>query len=140
LGSDIIQELYKDNDYKKMKKMVMEVVRQNFRPEFINRIDELIVFHNLKKDHIQKIAHMQLDLLQKRLVDHQINITYGKDVFEFLAEVGFDPVYGARPLKRAIQKLIENPLAKQILDGKIMKDDTILISMSAGNKINFKKT
>src|SRR5690606_938647 len=114
-----------DNRYQAMKEAVMEVVRSQFRPEFINRVDEAVVFHPLARAQIRGIATIQLDLLRKRLAEKSMQLELGDEVMEQLAEVGFDPVYGARPLKRAIQQWIENPLAEQLLAGKFQRGDVI---------------
>ncbi len=125
LGSDIIQKLAGEQNYEAMKAAVMEVVGGHFRPEFINRIDETVVFHPLAKEQIRGIANIQLDLLRKRLRERELAIEISDAVIDELAAVGFDPVYGARPLKRAIQQYLENPLAQEILKGKFAPGDTI---------------
>ncbi len=125
LGSDIIQRLAGEHNYEAMKMAVMEVVGGHFRPEFINRIDETVVFHPLAKTQIRGIAEIQLGLLRNRLRDRELGFEVGDPVMDKLAEVGFDPVYGARPLKRAIQQYLENPLAQEILQGKFAPGDTI---------------
>ena len=119
LGSDLIQE-FKGDNYDEMKQAVMGAVSEYFRPEFINRIDEAVVFHPLKRDQIENIAKIQIARIQKRLSDKDYRITLSDDALAFLANVGYDPVYGARPLKRAIQQYLENPLAEKILSGKFM--------------------
>jgi len=96
---------------------VMERVSEHFRPEFLNRIDESVVFHSLEKEHIRDIATIQLGVLTERLADRSLRLALSDEVMNHLADVGFDPVYGARPLKRAIQRLIENPLAQALLAG-----------------------
>ena len=101
-----------------MKQSVMEVVNGHFRPEFINRIDETVVFHPLSKDQLGGIAKIQLALLNARLLEREIQLEISESVVEKLVSIGFDPVYGARPLKRAIQHYLENPLAQEILRGK----------------------
>ncbi len=125
LGSDVIQKLSGEENYEAMKSAVMEVVGSHFRPEFINRVDELVVFHPLGAEQIRGIAKIQLDILRRRLADRELGLEISDDVMDHLAEVGFDPVYGARPLKRAIQKMIENPLAQDVLEGKFAPGDTI---------------
>jgi len=97
----------------------------HFRPEFINRVDETVVFHPLAKDELAGIAGIQLELLNRRLADHDLSLVLSDTVMDKLLEVGFDPVYGARPLKRTIQQLIENPLAESILAGKFAPGDSI---------------
>ncbi len=118
LGSDVIQMLAGEENYDVMKSAVMDVVSSHFRPEFINRVDEVVVFHPLAKDQLRGIATIQLELLGRRLAEHELKLILSDAVLEKLLEAGFDPVYGARPLKRVIQQLVENPLAEAILSGK----------------------
>ncbi len=125
LGSDLIQEMAGDENYDAMKNAVMAVVGQHFRPEFINRVDETVVFHPLRKDQIRGIATIQLASLRARLAERELALTLSDEVLDHLAEAGFDPVYGARPLKRSIQQLVENPLAQAILAGEFCPGDTI---------------
>jgi ATP-dependent Clp protease ATP-binding subunit ClpB len=132
LGSQMIQELSGDENYDAMKSAVMEVVGQHFRPEFINRVDDVVVFHPLGREHIRKIVDIQLGHLHQRLADRDMRITLTDAALDRLAEAGFDPVYGARPLKRAIQQQVENPLAQQILQGRFGPGDTIEIGVSDG--------
>jgi len=127
LGSDVIQTLAGDNDYELMRDAVMEVVGSHFRPEFINRIDEAVVFHPLQKDQIRGIADIQLQLLRERLQDRELSLEMTDEAISKLVDVGYDPVFGARPLKRAIQQWIENPLAQDILSGKFMPGDIIKV-------------
>ncbi len=130
LGSQLIQELAEKDDYEKMKTAVMEIVGQHFRPEFINRVDESVVFHPLTQQQIQAIAEIQIDYLKHRLADKDFKLEISEAALKYLAEAGFDPVYGARPLKRAIQQHIENPLARDILEGKFTAGQTIIIDKS----------
>jgi ATP-dependent Clp protease ATP-binding subunit ClpB len=125
LGSHIIQEKAGEENYEDMKSAVMEVVGSHFRPEFINRVDEVVVFHPLAESQIQGIARIQIENLARRLKDQDMKLELGDDVMQLLAEVGYDPVYGARPLKRAIQRMIENPLAQKLLQGDFVPGDTI---------------
>ena len=125
LGSNLIQEFAGKDDYDAMKQAVMEVVRQHFRPEFINRIDEAVVFHPLGSGHIRAIAQIQVRRLLARIVERGMKIEFTDAALNHLAQAGFDPVYGARPLKRAVQTLVENPLARAILDGQFVPGDTI---------------
>ncbi len=125
LGSDLIQEMAAGGDYEAMKNAVMTVVGQHFRPEFINRVDESVVFHPLGKEQIRGIAGIQLSGLRARLAERELSIDIDEAVLDQLVEVGFDPVYGARPLKRAIQQQLENPLAQEILAGQFSAGDTI---------------
>ncbi len=120
LGSDLIQERFGELDYGRMKEMVLGVVSQNFRPEFINRIDEVVVFHPLGEQHIASIAQIQLQRLYKRLEERGYEIHISDEALKLLSANSYDPVYGARPLKRAIQQQIENPLAQQILSGELV--------------------
>ncbi len=133
LGSDIIQTLSGEGEYEQMRDAVMDVVAQHFRPEFINRVDESVVFHPLSKEHIEGIARIQIGHLQQRLQDKDMSLELGKGVMAKLVEAGFDPVYGARPLKRAIQQTIENPLAQEILAGRFASGDKIVASMKKDN-------
>ena len=125
LGSHIIQEKAGEENYEDMKSAVMEVVGSHFRPEFINRVDEVVVFHPLAESQIQGIARIQIENLARRLKDQDMKLELGDDVMQLLAEVGYDPVYGARPLKRAIQRMIENPLAQKLLQGAFVPGDII---------------
>ncbi|WOA52778.1 ATP-dependent chaperone ClpB [Dickeya solani] len=120
LGSDLIQERFGDMNYNQMRDMVLNVVSHHFRPEFINRIDEVVVFHPLGKSHINSIAQIQLQRLYKRMEERGYSVTISDAALELIGQSGFDPVYGARPLKRAIQQMIENPLAQQILSGALV--------------------
>jgi ATP-dependent Clp protease ATP-binding subunit ClpB len=129
LGSDLIQQNFGVATYAQMKESVMEVVTHNFRPEFINRIDEVVVFHPLGHAHIKSIAQIQLGRLYKRLEERGYTATLTDAALELLGNSGFDPVYGARPLKRAIQQEIENPLAQQILSGKLIPGVPITIDV-----------
>ncbi|MCP5161144.1 MAG: ATP-dependent chaperone ClpB [Hahellaceae bacterium] len=140
LGSDVIQLMGggKEENYEEMKTAVMEVVSNHFRPEFINRIDEVVVFHPLGADQIQGIAKIQLEMLNKRLGEQELAFELSPEALSMLAEIGYDPVYGARPLKRAIQRWIENPLAQDLLMGHFRRGDTILAVVEDG-KIGFRK-
>lgn len=129
LGSDIIQQKAGEENYEAMKAAVMEVVGTHFRPEFINRVDEVVVFHPLAENQIQGIAKIQIEALGKRLKDQEMKLALDDAAMELLAEVGYDPVYGARPLKRAIQRMIENPLAQKLLRGDFVPGDTILATV-----------
>ena len=131
LGSDRIQSMA-DSDYEAMKSAVMEVVGQHFRPEFINRVDEIVVFHPLDKAEIRKIAAIQVDYLRKRLADRDIGFEISDAALDLLGEAGFDPVYGARPLKRAIQNRLENALAQKILAGEFAPGDAIRVHVADG--------
>ena len=130
LGSQRIQELAGDENYDEMKASVMEIVSQHFRPEFINRVDDVVVFHPLGREHIRMIVDIQLGYLHERLADRDMKITLSDAARDKLTEAGFDPVYGARPLKRAIQQQVENPLAQEILQGRFSPGDTIEVQVS----------
>jgi ATP-dependent Clp protease ATP-binding subunit ClpB len=138
LGSHQIQELDGDDSpqaYTQMKAAVMGVVQAHFRPEFINRLDDIVVFHSLDKQQIKSIARIQLRGLEKRLGERGIRIELTDKAFELLANVGFDPVYGARPLKRAIQQQLENPLAQAILSGQFGNGDTVRVDAEDGKLV-----
>lgn len=133
LGSETIQSMsMEEAGYENIKAAVMESVTAHFRPEFVNRIDEVVVFHALGAKHIQGIAKIQLEGLNKRLAEQELTLSFTDEAMSKLAEAGFDPVYGARPLKRAIQRWIENPLAQQILSGHYVSGDTILAKVEGG--------
>ncbi len=132
LGSQMIQSMQGD-DYQVVKLAVMGEVKSHFRPEFVNRIDEAVVFHSLGEDHIQDIAKIQLQYLEKRLEAMEIGFEITDAALVELAKAGFDPIYGARPLKRAIQSEIENPLAKAILGGEFAAKDVVKIDVKEGN-------
>ncbi|SEO02056.1 ATP-dependent Clp protease ATP-binding subunit ClpB [Nitrosomonas oligotropha] len=129
LGSQMIQEM-SGNDYQVIKQAVMGEVKTYFRPEFINRIDEVVVFHALDQRHIQSIAKIQLQYLEARLAKLEMKLEVSDAALSSISQAGFDPVFGARPLKRAIQTQIENPLAKEILEGKFVAKDTIKVDFS----------
>ncbi|MBI1425613.1 MAG: ATP-dependent chaperone ClpB [Gammaproteobacteria bacterium] len=135
LGSQLIQEIAGEEHYAEIKARVMEVVGQHFRPEFINRLDEIVVFHPLRKEQIRAIANIQIDYLRRRLADRDLHLEVSEAALDKLGEAGFDPVYGARPLKRAIQHQLENPLAQQILAGKFQPGDTIEVDVESGEFI-----
>jgi ATP-dependent Clp protease ATP-binding subunit ClpB len=132
LGSDLIQRLSGEGQYEAMKSAVLEVVGNHFRPEFINRIDEVVVFHPLEQSQIAGIAQIQLDTLRKRLADREIRLTLDDAAMALLVAAGYDPVYGARPLKRAIQQKIENPLANAILRGSFAQGDEVKVGVAEG--------
>ncbi len=138
LGSQRIQELAGAANYERMKAEVMEIVGQHFRPEFINRIDDVVVFHPLEAEHIRKIVDIQLEYLRRRLREREIGLVLDSAARDRLAQAGFDPVYGARPLKRAIQQQLENPLAQRILRGDFGPGETIRVTAD-GDVIAFTK-
>ncbi len=129
LGSNRIQEMAGAENYDQIKTAVMEVVNGYFRPEFINRVDDMVVFHPLDDEQLIDIARIQVGLLTERLAGRDIKLEVSKDTVAALAKVGFDPAYGARPLKRAIQKRLENPLAGEILSGCYQSGDVIRVEM-----------
>lgn len=138
LGSHQIQELSGDDSpevYTQMKAAVMGVVQAHFRPEFINRLDDIVVFHPLDKAQIKQIARIQLRGLEKRLAESELKLDLDDRALELLGNVGFDPVYGARPLKRAIQSQLENPLAQQILAGAFVSGDTVQVGVDGGKLV-----
>jgi ATP-dependent Clp protease ATP-binding subunit ClpB len=137
LGSDIIQDKINE-PYNDIKTSVMEVVGHHFRPEFINRIDDIVVFHPLSKENIRKIAALQIKSLAKRLIPREIILKVEESALDHIGELGYDPVYGARPLKRAIQDILENPLSKELLAGNFINGDHIVASYTDG-KMYFKK-
>ncbi|MDH3616268.1 MAG: ATP-dependent chaperone ClpB [Gammaproteobacteria bacterium] len=137
LGSQLIQEMAGEENYDAMKASVMGVAGSHFRPEFINRIDDLVVFHPLGREHIRKIVDIQLSYLRDRLTERDIRIRLSDDARDKLAAAGFDPVYGARPLKRAIQQQVENPLAQEILQGKFRPGDVIEVGVT-DNELDFR--
>jgi ATP-dependent Clp protease ATP-binding subunit ClpB len=132
LGSDIIQEVSGERNYKHMKSLVMGAVGEHFRPEFLNRVDDIVVFHPLDIEQITAIAKIQLRSLRERLADKGYKLELSLAALDKIADAGFDPVYGARPLKRAIQTEIENPLAQKILSGDLASDGCIKIDLNNG--------
>ncbi len=139
LGSALTQELVGEDNYEAMKQAVMEVVGSHFRPEFINRIDETVVFHPLAAEHIRSIAKIQVEHLRTRLFDRNIQLTMTEAALDKISEAWFDPAFGARSLKRAIQQDLENPLAQDILSGKFAAEDTINVDEQEG-ALRFIKT
>jgi ATP-dependent Clp protease ATP-binding subunit ClpB len=127
-----------EQNYEHMKDAVMEIVRGHFRPEFINRIDDIVVFHSLGREQLRRIAEVQVQYLRERLRAREMELELTPKALDRLAAVGFDPVYGARPLKRAIQREIENPLAQEILAGKFGPKDAIVADI-VGSEIVFRK-
>ena len=138
LGSDVIQQLAGEERYDQMKSAVMEVVGTHFRPEFINRVDETVVFHPLGREQIRAITAIQVQYLHERLLTRDLALEVSEAALDRLGEAGFDPVYGARPLKRTIQQQLENPLAQDILAGRFSPGDTIKVGL-AGDALSFSK-
>ncbi len=139
LGSQAIQELGVDANYSAMKGAVLQVVTQHFRPEFINRVDEIVVFHPLGREQIRAIVDIQLARLRQRLAERDIQLTLDDAARDRIGEAGFDPVYGARPLKRAIQSQIENPLAQRILKGDFTAGDRVVVKAGKREGLVFEK-
>ena len=136
LGSDLIQDLSASSSYETMKNAVMDIVSQHFRPEFLNRIDDTVVFHPLSKDQIMGIARIQLQVLVGRVMESDICLKFDNDAMEYIVDVGYDPVYGARPLKRAIQRHVENPLAQELLAGNFGPGDKVRVRRE-GTELRF---
>jgi ATP-dependent Clp protease ATP-binding subunit ClpB len=137
LGSQMIQQMA-GSDYQVVKMAVMGEVKTHFRPEFVNRIDEIVVFHALDEKHIAGIARIQLKYLEKRLARLEMSMEVSDAALALIAEAGFDPVFGARPLKRAIQERIENPLSRKILDGSFGPKDCVKVEAKKG-QVSFTK-
>jgi ATP-dependent Clp protease ATP-binding subunit ClpB len=144
LGSSVIQAMTEQDagtsigvqdNYARMKNAVMDIVQTHFRPEFINRLDEIVVFHPLGREHIREIAKIQLASLAKRLKERELKLEVSNEALDILGRFGFDPVYGARPLKRAIQSMLENPLAKDVLAGKFRPKDTVFVDALNGQLV-----
>ena len=135
VGSQFIQDMG-ESRREEMEKRVMETLRSTFKPEFLNRIDENIIFHNLSQEDLKQIVEIQFTYLQKRLADKSMAIVLTDATKELLASRGFDPVYGARPLKRTIQQLIENPLSTKLLEGRFAEGDTIVVD-AGGDGVEF---
>jgi len=131
LGSQRIQDLAGEANYERMKSAVMEVVSQHFRPEFINRVDDVVVFHPLGREEIRRIVDIQVGRLRQRLAERDLQLVISDPAMDRLADAGYDPVYGARPLKRAIQQQVENPLAQRILAGEFTPGDTITVEVES---------
>jgi len=138
LGSQMIQELAGEENYESMKASVMEVVSSHFRPEFINRIDDVVVFHPLGREEIRAIAGLQIGILRKRLAEREIGLRLSDAALDHIGQAGYDPVYGARPLKRAIQSQLENPLAQEILAGRFAPGDAVEVDVS-DDRLEFRR-
>ncbi len=140
LGSDIVQTMASEERYEEMKSSVMEVVGSHFRPEFINRVDEIVVFHPLGREQIRAITDIQIQYLRQRLAENDIGLELSDEALDRLGEAGFDPVYGARPLKRAIRQQLENPLAQEILSGGFGSGESIEVAVVDGRLVFNKKS
>ena len=139
IGSQYILDLAGDDSkYEEMRDRVMEAMRANFRPEFLNRIDEIIIFHSLQSQQLREIVKLQVQRLEQRLVERKLALKLSEEALDWLAQVGYDPVYGARPLKRAIQTELETPIAKAILRGEFHEGDTIYVGME-NERLVFKR-
>ena len=144
LGSDRIQDFMmkgvaEEKSYERVREMVLDTVVKHFSPEFVNRIDESVVFHPLDQEQIRDIAEIQIMYLNQRLADSELSIQLSKEVLNHIAEIAYDPLYGARPLKRAIQKWIENPLAQEVLKGEYVPGDRLAVELNSANKLIFGK-
>jgi ATP-dependent Clp protease ATP-binding subunit ClpB len=139
IGSQYILDLAGDDSrYEEMRSRVMDAMRGNFRPEFLNRIDEVVIFHSLQKHQLRQIVELQLGRLAQRLADRKMSIQLSEGAIDFLADVGYDPVYGARPLKRAIQRELETQIAKAILRAEFNDGDTIFVDVE-NERLSFKR-
>jgi ATP-dependent Clp protease ATP-binding subunit ClpB len=139
VGSDLIQEASRrGEDDERLKDKLMDVLRHTFRPEFLNRVDETVVFKSLGREEIEKIVEIQLKDLRKRLAERKLQLEVKPEAKAMLAERGYDPVFGARPLKRTIQRMIENPLAVEVLAGRFTEGDTVVVEPD-GETLRFKK-
>jgi ATP-dependent Clp protease ATP-binding subunit ClpB len=139
VGSDLIQESSRrGEDDERLKDKLLDVLRHTFRPEFLNRVDETVVFKSLGKDEIARIVDIQLKDLRKRLAERKLQLEVTPEAKAVLAERGYDPVFGARPLKRTIQRMIENPLAVEVLAGRFGEGDTIVVEPD-GETLSFRK-
>jgi ATP-dependent Clp protease ATP-binding subunit ClpB len=134
IGSHLILEYRGDGDedsYEEMKETVLNEMRRSFRPEFLNRVDEVVVFHALTEEHLKEIVDIQLRRLHARLQERQIELVLTDDAKRHLARIAYDPVYGARPLKRALQREVETPLARLILQGEVQDNSTVVVNYEA---------
>ncbi|MEB3175356.1 MAG: AAA family ATPase, partial [Cyanobacteriota bacterium] len=139
IGSDHILNFSADDaDYEKMRKQVLQSLRQHFRPEFLNRIDDLIIFHTLKREELRRIVSLQIKRIEKLLEEQKISLRLSDPALDHIVNSGYDPTYGARPLKRAIQRELENPIATKILENTFTAEDTIYIDCLE-NQLTFAK-
>ncbi len=142
VGSDTILNYKSEEDFETVKKTVTSMLFNYFKPEFLNRVDEIVVFHGLSRENIKEILKLQIEELNKRLAENNITIELTENAIDFICKVGYDPHFGARPLKRAIQKYIENPLSKEIIAGKVKPGDTVIVELDSERdmlRINIKK-
>jgi ATP-dependent Clp protease ATP-binding subunit ClpB len=126
VGSQYILEAANET-YERMRSRVLEAMRQHFRPEFLNRVDEILVFHSLTQEQLAQIVDIQVVWLKRRLADRRIELEFSQEAKSLLAERGYDPVYGARPLKRVIQRMVETPLAKKIMAGEVPDGSSVVV-------------
>jgi ATP-dependent Clp protease ATP-binding subunit ClpB len=139
IGSDLILDISGDDSrYDEMRNRVMAAMRENFRPEFLNRIDEIIIFHALQKEQLRQIVKLQTQYLEERLSEQKLSLKLSQEALDFLAEVGYDPVYGARPLRRAVQRYLETPIAQALLRGEYSEGDTLFADV-ADERLTFKR-
>ncbi|MGB5771027.1 MAG: AAA family ATPase, partial [Crocosphaera sp.] len=139
IGSQYILDVAGDDSrYDEMRSRVMEAMRNNFRPEFLNRIDEMIIFHSLQKSQLREIVKLQVQMLRSRLEEQKMSLKLAESSLDFVADIGYDPVYGARPLKRAVQRYLETPIAKSILKGEFKAGDTIFVDVE-DERLTFKR-
>jgi ATP-dependent Clp protease ATP-binding subunit ClpB len=139
IGSQYILDVAGDDSlYEEMRSRVMEAMRNSFRPEFLNRIDEVIIFHPLLKSQLSQIVQLQVKNLEQRLAEQKLSLKMSQSALNFLAEVGYDPVFGARPLKRAVQRYLETAIAKAILRGEFKQGDTIFVDVE-DERLTFKR-
>ncbi len=139
IGSDLILDIAGDDSrYDEMYNRVMAAMRENFRPEFLNRIDEIIIFHALRKEQLRQIVKLQTQYLEDRLSEQKLSLKLSLEALDFLAEIGYDPVYGARPLKRAVQRYVETPIAQSLLRGEFSEGDTLFADV-ADERLTFKR-
>jgi ATP-dependent Clp protease ATP-binding subunit ClpB len=137
-GEHILNVAGDDRKYEEMQKRVLDALRSHFRPEFLNRIDDIILFHTLKRSELAQIIRIQLKRVQNLLGDQKINLELSSTALDYLVDLGYDPVYGARPLKRAIQRQVENPIATKLLENTFVAGDTIWIDL-VDNQLTFGK-
>ncbi|HIE52261.1 MAG TPA: type VI secretion system ATPase TssH, partial [Armatimonadetes bacterium] len=137
-GSHYIQELGAQ-DYEQMRTAVMETLRAQFRPEFLNRIDEIVIFHALSKEHLKQIVDIQLERLRGLLRERNLTVELTAAAKERLAEEGYDPVYGARPLKRTLQRRVQDPLARALLEGQFREGDHIVVDVDRRGELVFRR-
>jgi ATP-dependent Clp protease ATP-binding subunit ClpB len=139
IGSQYILDIAGDDSrYEEMRSRVMDAMRNSFRPEFLNRIDEIIIFHALHKSQLRQIVKLQIQRLEERLAEQKLSLKMSEASLDFLAEIGYDPVYGARPLKRAVQRYLETAIAKAILRGEFKGGDTIFVDVE-DERLTFKR-